>query len=599
MKRREFIRVVGGVSVVSALAPDYGFSVPSLSQHGVLLEASSFENRGGWLLDTQFYQQMGGSYLLAHGLGKPVKNAVTEVVLPESGVWHIFVRTKDWCPGNWAAPGRFRVKLNGSMLDTVFGTGPGWGWQRGGAVTLPDGRINVELQDLTGFEGRVDAIYFSRSGNPELPADTGELVGWKDQLTGRSKLKVNSSRFDLVIVGGGIAGCAAALAAESRGLSVALIQDRPLFGGNASREIRVHTEGIHGKGAEILKKIDTVHWPNGSAEAVKDQKKRDEAMRMSSVQLFPGYLAVGLARSGKQIVSVDARDTRSGIIRRFRAPLFIDCTGDGWLGYWAGARYRYGREASSEYQEKWDKYGKLWSPSQADNRVMGASVLWNSFEDKTASSFPDVPWARPVAGEAAAVNGEWYWEYSDNKLNQIKNAEEIRDHLFRAIYGNFSNAKKREKHKYTTLKWVSHLGGKRESRRLLGDYVYSMKDAAERRSFPDAVVEERRPIDCHYQLKEKGHPADYLSEALYYDPEGLYYVPFRSLYSRDITNLMMAGRCFSCTHIGLSGPRVMNTCGQMGIATGYAASLCKKYSVPPREIGKIHIKELRRLIGYS
>jgi len=112
-------------------------------------------------------------------------------------------------------------------------------------------------------------------------------------------------------------------------------------------------------------------------------------------------------------------------------------------------------------------------------------------------------------------------------------------------------------------------------------------------------VEEARELDTHYQKKEKGAPQDYLSKAIFYPVHGLYYVPFRCLYSKDIPNLMMAGRCFSCTHIGLSGPRVMNTCGQMGIATGYAAALCKKYSANPRDIGKKHIEELRKIIGYE
>ena len=125
-----------------------------------------------------------------------------------------------------------------------------------------------------------------------------------------------------------------------------------------------------------------------------------------------------------------------------------------------------------------------------------------------------------------------------------------------------------------------------------------MSDATSGKYFYDTVVEEKRELDTHFQRKEKGDSADYLSRALFHHVE-MYYIPFRSFYSKDISNLMMAGRCFSCTHIGLTGPRVMNTCAQMGIATGYAASLCKKYKTTPREIGKSHIKELRSLIGYS
>ena len=599
MKRREFIRIIGGVSVASAIAPNYAFGNSANSLDGVLVEASNFKHAGGWVLDTQFYQQTGGCYLLAHGLGKPVSNAMTVADIPSEGEWYIHVRTKDWCPGNWEAPGRLKILINGTPLKTVFGTEPGWNWQKGGSIQLKAGKVKIELQDLTGFDGRVDAVHFSKSPDPVLPNEPKDLIGWKDQMTGRSKLKVEELNYDVVIVGGGITGCAAALAADSQGLKVALIQDRPLFGGNASSEVRVHTLGIYGKGAGILKRLDTKHYPNGDDKAIIDQKKREEEMRKSSVSLFPNNLAVGLSKTGNKINSVDARDSSTGIIRRFNAPQFIDCTGDGWLGFWAGAEFRYGRESHKEFGEKWDKMGDLWSPEKADNKVMGTSVLWNSRKGKKPSTFPSVPWALPVAVGNKATKGEWFWEYSDDKLNQIDDAEQIRDHVLRAIYGNFSNAKKSPKNALVELNFVAYVGGRRESRRIMGDHIYKMSDAVSKTYFPDTVVEEKRELDTHYQRKEKGDKADYLSKALFYKTHGIYYIPFRSFYSKDISNLMMAGRCFSCTHIGLTGPRVMNTCGQMGIATGYAAALCKKYSTNPREVGQKHIKELRKIIGYS
>src|SRR5690606_26728291 len=116
-------------------------------------------------------------------------------------------------------------------------------------------------------------------------------------------------------------------------------------------------------------------------------------------------------------------------------------------------------------------------------------VLWNSTKGTSPSSFPQVPWAMPVAGKHAAINGEWYWEYSSPELDQIKDAEKIRDHMLRAIFGSFANAKKQPKNATVALEWVAYVGGKRESRRLMGDYIYTMKDATERRVFEDAVVE--------------------------------------------------------------------------------------------------------------
>lgn len=281
------------------------------------------------------------------------------------------------------------------------------------------------------------------------------------------------------------------------------------------------------------------------------------------------------------------------------APLFIDCTGDAWLGFWAGADWRYGREGRDEFGEDWPKWGELWSPVRPDGRVMGASLLWSSRQADQPASFPEVPWAAPVAQGHAALSGEWYWEYSADDRHAIDDAEAIRDHLLRAIYGSFANAKRQPGHERQVLAWVGYLSGKRESRRLMGDYVYGMKDAVAQTYFPDTVVQETRAIDVHFQRAlakdAKGAP-DFLSEAIF-RPVGRYYIPFRCLYSRNVPNLMMAGRCFSSTHIGLGGPRVMNTCGQMGVATGYAAALCRKHDTTPRQVGQDHLAELRALIG--
>ncbi len=602
MNRRTFVRVVGGVSLSSAVSLPYAFGAKEgvTACSGILVEAASFTELGGWKLDTQHYQQMGGCYLLAHGMGRPVANATTTVKIPQQGKWHVWARTRDWCPGDWQSPGRFKVLVNDVPLKPEFGAeGERWHWQKGGTVEIASpGEIKVELQDLMGFDGRCDAIYFSKETAPVLPNDNlVELAAWKDRLGGRAGKDIEERKFDVIVVGGGISGCAAALAARLRGLKVALIQDRPLFGGNASQEIRVHTIGIPGKGSAILQTIDTPHYPNGHADAIEAQKKREATMAASEVDLFAHHIAIGLEKMGDRIASVEAREVTTGVIRRFRAPVFIDATGDGWLGYWAGAEHRYGREAHSEFGEAWEKHGDLWSPEEPDNRVMGSSVLWNSKKTDKPSSFPDVPWAVPVAKKHSAINGEWYWEYSDNDLNQVDDAERIRDHMLRAIYGSFANAKKDPKNASVALKWVAYVAGKRESRRLMGDHIYTMRDMIERREFDDAVVEEVRDVDSHYQLTLTGSSSTFLSRALFHDTGGTYYIPFRSLYSKNISNLMMAGRCFSCSHIGLCGPRVMKTCGQMGIATGCAAAICGQYRVTPREVGKKYIKELREMIG--
>jgi len=608
ISRRRFIRVLGGTTFTFATMPalEQALSAQTKSK-GVLLECETFDDPGGWKRDTQFLQQMGGVYLLAHGMGVPVDNAKTRIDVPALGKHRVWVRTKDWCPGDWESPGRFNVLVEGKPLAKTFGeSGKGWGWEDGGVVDLKGyerkgkiyKRLDVELQDLTGFGGRCDAIYLTKDMDEVPPNEKMELIKWKDALAGRGPAPSAEEDFDVVIVGGGMTGCGAAIAADSQGLKVALVQDRPMLGGNASAEVRVHTIGIHGKNKPLISRIDTKHWPNGNAGAIADQEKRDREMAKTGVRIYTDHKAVGLEMDGDKIVSVDARETVSGNITRFKAPVFIDCTGDAWLGQWSGAEKRYGRESKHEFNENFEKYGERWSPEKPDNRVMGTSVLWNSEKTKAAQAFPDVPWAAPVAKDHSAINGEWYWEYSDNKLNQIDDAEQIRDHMFRAIYGSFANAKKDPKNATIKLKWVAYVGGKRESWRLMGDYIFTQEDAKKGTNFPDSVVEEVRELDGHYQRKYDGLNVDFLSKAMFMKTPR-YYLPFRTLYSKNIPNLMMAGRCFSCSHIGLGGPRVMLTCAQMGVAVGYASALCKKHGELPREVGKKHIKELRGLIGYA
>jgi hypothetical protein len=592
--------VLGGTTFAFATFPQLERALSmQTSSKGVLVECESFDDPGGWKRDTQFIHEMGGVYLLAHGMGTPVDNAKTTARFDEPGTYRVRVRAKDWCPGDWQSPGRFRVRFNGKPLSKTFGeSGKGWGWEDGGRVKVEAGDHAIELEDLTGFAGRCDAIYFSKDPGDFPPNEPLELLKWKDAVAGRGVAPSSVEDFDVVIVGGGMTGCGAALAADSRGLNVALVQDRPMLGGNASAEVRVHTIGIAGKNKQLIGRIDTKHYPNGHADAIHDQAKRDAEMAKSGVKIFTDHRAIGLEMDGDSIVSVDARENGSGTITRFKAPVFIDCTGDAWLGQWAGAQKRYGRESKDEFNEGWDKYGELWAPTKPDNRVMGTSVLWNTEKTKSAQPFPEVPWAMPVAKDHAAIHGDWNWEYSANHLNQVTDAETIRDHMFRAIYGSFSNAKKNPKHATVKLKWVAYVGGKRESWRLMGDYIFKQEDALAGTEFPDAVVEETRELDGHYQLALTGYPVDFRSKAMFMKTPR-YYVPFRCLYSKNIPNLMMAGRCFSCSHIGLGGPRVMKTCAQMGIATGYAAALCKKHGVLPREVGQKHIRELRGLIGYA
>lgn len=564
-----------------------------------LVEAESFDEKGGWLVDPQFVEQMGSPYLLAHGLGEPVENAKTKIHFSKKGNYHIWVRTKNWVPGNWDPPGRFQVKIGQETLENEFGISSRWSWEYGGEIKVDQEEMTLELIDLTGFDGRCDAIYFSMT-HTEPPGKLEELNEWRAGITNQKNDPERKKQYDYVIVGGGIAGCASAIAAAEQGLKVALIHDRPVLGGNASSEIRVHTLGIYGYFERILKMLDTKHYPNGSPEAYAEDVKRHKNMeKYENIDLYLNWRAYDATTEGEKITSVDAKNTFTGERLRFTAPLFADCTGDGWIGYWAGAEFMYGRESVHEFDEGWDDYGELWSPDEPDGAVMGSSVLWRVYSDDKKHVFPEVPWAMDVAGDHAAKHGEWYWEYSNADVHQIDDAEYIRDHMLRAIYGSFANEKKKPGSENLRFEWISYLVGKRESRRLVGDYIFTFNDAKNGREFEDAVVIEQREVDVHYQrnLQDPTKP-DFLATAMFYKTPQ-YYVPYRSLYSKNINNLFMAGRCFSTTHVGLGGPRVMRTTGQMGAAVGLASSLCVKYDVNPREIYEKYLDEYMNLVKTS
>lgn len=571
----------------------------SSCQKVIFVECESFAERGGWVVDPQFVEQIGSPYLMAHGMGEPVENASTTIQVPSGGSYHVWARTTDWAPGDWSPPGQFNIWLGEEKLPETMGHFKGWGWNYAGKVKVKRGSVVVQLEDLTGFNGRCDALYISnRFRTPTNQQDY--LKDMRSRYSGNDVIPQKNLTYDLVVVGGGIAGCAASIAAAEQGLKVALVHDRPVLGGNASSEIRVHTLGIYGHFERILKMLDTEHYPNGSPDALEDERRRHDHMEAySNISIFLNYRACQANSEDQVISSVDARHTSTGESIRFEAPYFVDCTGDGWIGYWAGAEYNYGREPDTLYGESWEKYGELWSPEREDNQVLGASVLWRTMEADSVCEFPEVPWAMDVAGKYAARYGTWNWEMISDRWSQVDHAEQIRDHMLKAIYGSFYNEKQKDETAALKLEWVSYLLGKRESRRLVGDYIYTFNDMRESRTFPDAVVHEIREVDVHYQqnMLDESKP-DFLTDAMFY-PVNPYQIPYRSLYSKNIGNLFMAGRCFSCSHVGLGGPRVMRTTGQMGAAVGYAASLCTKHQCSPRELYEGHLAEYMGLVTES
>lgn len=251
----------------------------------LLVEAESFAEKGGWVVDPQFVEQMGSPYLLAHGMGKPVENAKTQVTFESTGKYHVWVRTKNWAPGDWDAPGRFRIVVNGVELPEDLGTRSGWRWQYAGRLEVEGVNAEIELRDITGFEGRCDAIYFStRKKSP--PNSHEELASWRAEIHKKKYGEAEVLSYDLVVVGGGLAGCAASIAAAEQGLKVALVHDRPVLGGNASSEIRVHTLGVKWKYDRIISMLNTVHWPNGSPMLFLMMKKGPQTWKSITISQY-------------------------------------------------------------------------------------------------------------------------------------------------------------------------------------------------------------------------------------------------------------------------------------------------------------------------
>ncbi|MCX6906719.1 MAG: FAD-dependent oxidoreductase, partial [Verrucomicrobia bacterium] len=212
----------------------------------ILVETEGFADRGGWTVDQQAMDVMGSPYLLAHGLGVPVADAVTKIKVASGGEYRVWVRTRDWvAPWKAAgAPGRFQLLVNGKPLKTTFGTeGAAWHWQDGGSINLSAGKVKLALHDLTGFDGRCDAIVFSTDARFHPPNSDPAMAEFRRKTLGLPDEPEDAGEFDLVVAGGGMAGCCTAVSAAQLGCKVALIQDRPVLGGNNSSEVRVWLGG--------------------------------------------------------------------------------------------------------------------------------------------------------------------------------------------------------------------------------------------------------------------------------------------------------------------------------------------------------------------
>ena len=565
----------------------------------VLVEAERFEDYGGWVDDSQFMDRMGSPFLLAHGLGVAVEDASTSVEFPAAGVYRVWVRTRDWV-APWNAPGgpgRFQLVVGGRTLETVFGTeGAEWHWQDGGEVEMAGGRVSVALHDLTGFEGRCDAIVFSTDANFEPPNAEPEMGAFRRRLSNIPDDPEEAGRFDLVVVGGGIAGTCASLSAARTGLSVALVQDRPVLGGNNSSEVRVWLQGARNVEpyprvgdvvAELEQERSAHYGPTNTADLYEDEKKVSLVEAEENLSLFLRHRVNDVEVQSGKIRAVIAEHTKSGRRVRFAGRWFADCTGDGAVGFLGGADFDITLSGH-----------------------MGRCNLWNVIETDDPVSFPRCPWAldlgeKPFPGrgdDSRGIHalGGWYWESGFDR-DPIAEREYIRDWNFRAMYGAWDALKNVDlvypNHK---LNWCAHISGKRESRRLMGDVVLAREDLFAAREFPDGCVPTGWKIDLHLPDERyySGFEGDgFIAKAHFTDYPRPFWIPYRCLYSRNIENLFMAGRDVSVTHDALGTVRVMRTGGCMGEIVGMAASICRDRDTTPRGVYAEHLAELQELMS--
>lgn len=586
-------------------------------------EAERFDSIGKWSNDPQHIDIMGSPYLLATGIGNPVDDAVTSLEIGEKGTYTLWVRCRDWFHSH--SPGQFQVLINGKASAITFGKSKddGWQWVNGGDFILEKGRAELRLHDTTGWWGRCDAIILSK-GLFKPANDNNELAKQRLKYGGVSYEIEDMGSFDVVVVGGGPAGMGAAIAAARNGIKVAFIQDRPVLGGNSSSEIQVPPMGYIGNPPDRrnVTGITAELFPKQGWKNHADSEHMEKIVRAEkNISLYLNTRGIDVEMSGKtRIMSVIAQDVRSGRRMRFRAPLFIDTTGHGWIGFYAGAEFRHGTEARSEF-------GETLAPEKASDNTMGNTLYKMTFKtEEHETTFITPAWAyqwkspadfesnrcvrhkenerprdydylTPGKGrfEGSEITHNFSIEYG-GMLNTIDDAERIRDELFRINIGLWGYRKNHDpryiqRNRNRRLVWLNYVPGVRESRRLMGDYMMTQRDFDKGIVHPDTIAFTDWGIDDH-------HPLGFWVKRDIPDTLHIYggqrtSIPYRSLISKDIDNLWMAGRCMSVSHLAMGGIRVMRPLCATGQAAGTAAAIATKHETSPRGVYQNHIKELQ------
>lgn len=622
----------------------------------ILIEAESFKEKGGWVVDHEAFSKIGSAYLMAHGIGRQVKDAST-FFKASSGLYDVWVNTYNWT-SPWydgKGPGAFELFVNGCQVgDTLGVDGNRWEWVRVGNVRLK--KINViSIHDLTGFNGRVDAIYFSKKGvKPEF------------NKLDRCAAEQEYGGYDLVVAGGGISGCCTALTAARLGLKVAIVNNVPWLGGNilygahacgkmfdnlypelgysvcemigARLECKnnpeyyhtsangcsyPYTDAVQSPWEEVEGKIasspflnswnalseeerlnageEELSYVRAERERITIAYSREVLLREAGVDIFSCKHVYKVNTEGKRITSIVARDMNGGEDIKLSSQLFADCTGDGDLGYLAGAAYMIGREDKSFSDE-------IHAPEIPDMKMMGATIYWRAFPRNDSWRFPDVdklPWAAQCdeGYHVPTLRNRWWWE-TGMEIDNAMEPELVRDNYLRCLFGNWAYVSNHlNEFRGMRLDYLNFIAAKRESRRIVGVLVLDENDLAEKKNYPDASFTTSWPMDLHYAREDnsKRFPGWEWQTFCTSDEPGFqvhkYDVPYRVLCCRDIDNLFIGGRAMSVTHMALGSVRVQCTLGMAGEVTAMAARICRDYNVRPIDVYEKYLDELKKYMS--
>ncbi|GHT59571.1 hypothetical protein FACS1894109_15760 [Spirochaetia bacterium] len=414
--------------------------------------------------------------------------------------------------------------------------------------------------------------------------------------------KTITHRVQFCVVGGGLAGLCAAVEAARRGLKVALMQDRPMLGGNASSEVRMWIMGAKGRNNQETGIIEEILLNNYYRNPYKNFSIWDSiiweiARFEKNITLILNCSCLDAEVKEGRVVSVTGWQTTTQMYHTVEAPLFADCSGDSVLAPLTGAEYRVGHEARAEF-------GEDIAPVYADKKTMGMSILIQARETSGPKTYIPPVWAEKFTKELLPHRlpdlkngGEnfWYLELGGVR-DSIADTEELRDELLAVAYGIWdfvkNDTENKEKFANFDLEWIGFLPGKRESRRYVGDHILTQNDVREGGKFDDIVAYGGWPMDDHHPeaLRTPEEPT------IFHPAPSPFGIPYRCLYSRNIENLFCAGRNISTSHVALSSTRVMSTCGILGQAVGAAAAAAIRHGETPRGVYRNYLGEVQQTL---